>query len=378
MSEAVARPTILIVDDDPTARQVAQAILSPENYSFRQATGGEVALKMIEEQEPDLVLLDVMMPGIDGFEVCRRIRKLSPRAYLPVMLLTALDSATDLAKGLGAGADDFISKPVPRVELRARVRSMLRIRRQNLELVEQRARLEAYYQQREDVVRMLVHDLRSPVTAIQLLASTLLSQRIAFSDVQKKDVETIREEARRVGRYLEEMLIMARQEEGKLSLSLQKVILQKIAKEAIKSISPVAKARGVRIVDQFDDEPIELMADAALMRRVVDNLLTNAIKFSPAETSIEVVVTRKGEHRILEVLDEGSGVPEEARSRIFEKYEIVKMREAGGLQTGLGLPFCRMVVEAHGGMISCLARKTRGSRFRVELPENAEAAEESA
>ncbi len=359
---------ILIVDDDPTARQVAQAILSVDNYEFRQAAGGEAALAEIAEQEPDLVLLDVMMPGIDGFEVCKRIRARATRAYVPVMLLTALDSATDLAKGLNAGADDFISKPAPRIELRARVRSLLRIRRQHLELVEQRARVEGYYKQREELVRMVVHDLRSPVTAVQLIASTLLGPEHKLTPADRRDLETIREEARRVGRYLEEMLLMARQEEGRLTLSFESVDLRSVSNDTLEALRHVATARGVKLHEVFDPKPAMVSGDPALLRRVVDNLVTNAIKFSPPNTTVEVHIAPHKDRIVLDVLDEGSGVPEEARTRIFEQYEIVKMRTAGGPQTGLGLAFCRMVVEAHGGTVSCLGRKGPGSRFHVSLP----------
>jgi two-component system, sensor histidine kinase and response regulator len=359
---------ILIVDDDPTARQVAQAILSVDQYDFRQASGGEAAMEEIARDEPDLVLLDVMMPGIDGFEVCHRIRTRTTRAYVPVMLLTALDSATDLAKGLNAGADDFISKPAPRIELRARVRSLLRIRRQHLELVEQRARLEDYYKLREDLVRMVVHDLRSPVTAAQLIASTLLGPEHKLTASERRDLETVRQESRRVGRYLEEMLLLARQEEGRLRLSFETVDIKAIAKQTLAALRPVADARSVRLKEVFSPTSAAVAGDPALLRRVVDNLVTNAIKFSPANTTVELHTSTHKDHVVLEVVDEGPGVPEQARTRIFEKYEIVKMREAGGPQTGLGLAFCRMVVEAHGGSVSCLGRKGPGSRFHVSLP----------
>jgi len=359
--------TLLIVDDDPTARQVAQAILSTEEYSFRHASGGEQALQEIIDREPDLVLLDVMMPGLDGFEVCKRIRRLRTRAYLPIVMVTALDSPDDLARGLNAGADDFISKPVPRVELRARVRSLLRIRRQQLELVEQAQRLEAVNKQREDLVRMVVHDLRSPVTAIQLASSELLAQDAKLSDDQRRDLKLIRQEARRVGRYLEEMLLLARQEEGRLSLSSEPVDLTKVAHDTLRALQPVASARRVTLVERWT-QPVYVSGDAALLRRVIDNLVTNAIKFSPPDTKVEVHIAPAGEQVALDVVDEGPGVPEDARGRIFEKFEIVKMRAAGGPQTGLGLPFCRMVVEAHGGSISCLPRAPHGSRFHVLLP----------
>ena len=365
---AESPPVLLIVDDDPTARQVAQAILSPEEYAFRHAAGGETALSMIAEDEPDLVLLDVMMPGIDGFEVCRRIRARTTRGYLPIMMITALDSAKDLARGLNAGADDFISKPVPRVELRARVRSMLRIRRQHLELVEQARVLEELNNQREDLVRMVVHDLRSPVTAVQLAASALLAKEQSTPKQREDDLRLIKEEARRVGNYLEEMLLLARQEEGRLSLSFARVDLADVANETVSAATPVARARGLTIEATASEGAHEVLGDPALLRRVIDNLLTNAIKFSPADSRVQVRVGSKNKSVTLDVLDEGPGVPEHMRGRIFQKFEIVKMRAAGGPQTGLGLPFCRTVVEEHGGTITCQPRQGRGSCFHVTFP----------
>jgi two-component system sensor histidine kinase CreC len=136
----------------------------------------------------------------------------------------------------------------------------------------------------------------------------------------------------------------------------------------------VAKARNVRLREAWPQGDTRIvLGDRALLRRVADNLVTNAIKFSPGDTTVEVNVGSDGEHVRLEVLDEGPGLPEEARARIFEKYEIVKMRAAGGPQTGLGLPFCRMVTEAHGGHITCLPRQQGGSLFQVSLPASLEA-----
>jgi len=359
-------PLLLIVDDDATARQVAQAFLSREGYTFRHAAGGEAALSSVEEQEPDLILLDVMMPGIDGFEVCRLIRQRNTQAYLPIIMLTALDNPNEVAKGLDAGADDFITKPARRLELRARVRSMLRIRQQHMAIVQQANQLEELNNQREDLVRMVVHDLRSPVTAVQLAASALLANEAVARADTDGDLTLIKEEARRVGNYLEEILLLARKEEGRLSLSFSRVDLSELTRETIHALMPVAKARKQRIVlEPAPQGAAVILGDAALLRRVVDNLLTNGIKFSPPESLIEVLVSVQGGQVALDVLDEGPGVPEHMRKRIFEKYEIVKVRAAGGPQTGLGLAFSRTVVEAHGGYISCLPREGKGSQFHV-------------
>jgi signal transduction histidine kinase len=165
------------------------------------------------------------------------------------------------------------------------------------------------------------------------------------------------------------MLLLARQEEGRLTLSFARVDLYAMAKETIHAVKPVAKARGLRIQLANEPEtPIIVLGDRALLRRLIDNMLTNAIKFSPSKTEINVELGVNGTDATLDVDDEGPGVPEEMRKRIFEKFEIVKMRAAGGPQTGLGLAFCRTVVEAHGGYITCLPRSGRGARFRVTLP----------
>ncbi|HQB46101.1 MAG TPA: response regulator, partial [Polyangiaceae bacterium] len=299
-------PLLLIVDDDATARQVAQAFLSREGYTFRHAAGGEAALSSVEEQEPDLILLDVMMPGIDGFEVCRLIRQRNTQAYLPIIMLTALDNPNEVAKGLDAGADDFITKPARRLELRARVRSMLRIRQQHMAIVQQANQLEELNNQREDLVRMVVHDLRSPVTAVQLAASALLANEAVARADTDGDLTLIKEEARRVGNYLEEILLLARKEEGRLSLSFSRVDLSELTRETIHALMPVAKARKQRIVlEPAPQGAAVILGDAALLRRVVDNLLTNGIKFSPPESLIEVRVSVQGGQVALDVLDEG-------------------------------------------------------------------------
>jgi len=359
--------TILIVDDEPSARDTLEALLWSEGYELAFAASGQEALDRLEDLKPDVILLDVMMPGMNGFEVCQRLKANEQWRPIPVILITALDSKEDLVRGLDAGADDFLHKPVNGPELRARVRSMLRIKRQHDEL-------EATLRLREDLSNMIVHDMRSPLASI-LLHSQLLAMKVASPDVSKH-TETIRAEAQRLDSFINDILMLAKMEHGQLILSRSPVDVNQIALEAEKGYSAIAQSRQINLVVDLPEESQRVSLDANLFRRVLDNLLSNALKFSPAGSTVTLRITYprartasepQAPHVRIQVLDEGPGIPEEHRQRIFNQFEIVALRQRQIPQIGLGLAFCKMVIEAHGGRIFVEANEPKGSVFTIEI-----------
>ena len=355
---------ILIVDDEPSARDTLEALLFREGYDLAFAASGHEALHHLEDLVPDVILLDVMMPNMDGFEVCQHLKSDKQWRHIPIILVTALDSKQDLVRGLDAGADDFLHKPVNATELRARVRSMLRIKKQYDEL-------KATMQLREDLSRMIVHDMRNPLASIMLYGH-LLRRKITSPDVSKY-VETVTSEAQRLNSFIDDILTLAKMEHGKLILNRSPIDVNHFVLEIQRSHRDVAEAQGIDLAVDLPKESQLVCLDANLFQRTLDNLITNALKFSPKESvvTIRVEYTPISESHSpgirIAVLDQGPGIPEEFRERIFDQFEIIKAKEKGISQVGLGLAFCKMAVEAHAGRIWVGANEPVGSVFTVEI-----------
>jgi two-component system sensor histidine kinase/response regulator len=358
------KPRILVVDDEPSAQATIEALLFREEYDLIFLASGQEALARMGEVNPDVVLLDVMMPGMDGLEVCRRLKADERWRHVPVIMVTALDSKQDLARGLGAGADDFLHKPVNGIELRARVRSMLRIKTQFDEL-------QATLRLREDLADMIVHDLRNPLTVISLRSSLLRKKLDDPNDL--KSVDDIRAQARRLDTLLNDLLAQAKMREGKLLLSRSAVDVNQLVRETAEAQGAVARSGRIELTTDLPSETRFVSLDANLFRRVLDNLLSNALKFSPPGSAVALRVDYPPGGAAaqpfvrIQVLDEGPGIPEEHRQRIFERYEIVRLKRKNVPQVGLGLAFCKMAVEAHGGQISVTDNEPKGSIFTVLL-----------
>jgi two-component system sensor histidine kinase/response regulator len=365
-----ARARVLIVDDESSARDTLEMLLTKEDYELAFASSGHEALARLKvlAPGPDVILLDVMMPGLDGFEVCRRIKAHEEWRHTPVILVTALDSRDDLVRGLDAGADEFLPKPVNGPELRARVRSMLRIKRQF-------DQLQAMMQLREELSHLIVHDMRSPLTVILM---TLFAVREAITDPQGLEyVDTVEAETRRLDAFMNDMLMLAKMEENRLILNRTPVDVSALVEMVREAYNAVAKSRGIDLVAELPcQEARQVSLDASLFRRVLDNLLSNALKFSPPDSRItlrvEFLEEEEGQQLAgplvrVQVIDEGPGIAEEHRARIFDKFEIVSLRKGNIRQVGLGLAFCRMAVEAHGGRMFVDANEPQGSIFTVEI-----------
>lgn len=370
VSQRQAQPKILIADDEVTARDTLEALLDQESYDlFFAANGGEL-LACLEEGEADVILLDVMMPGMNGFEICQYLKADKHWQHIPIILITALNSKEEMVRGLDAGADEFISKPVEGFELRARVRSMLRIRQQY-------DQLKATMQSREDLAHMLVHDMRVPLTAIIGYTSLLLMIGNEFSPKSLEKIERINRQAARLHMFVDDLLAMAKMERGELILNRTRVDLISLLQEVERDHRNMA---GLKQVDFVVDLPEAMEGqswlDATLLQRVVDNLLSNAFKFSTAGDTVTLRVeypqvndaTSSSKPAIrIKVFDEGPGISRQDRERIFDKFEVVTLRRDNLSQVGLGLAFCKFVVEAHGGRIWVEANQPQGSVFIVEI-----------
>jgi signal transduction histidine kinase len=357
------RPKILIVDDDASIRHNMVEILKPSQYDIRLFDQGQPLLDELPEASPDLMILDVMLPDMNGFELCRQI-KADPRyQHIPIILITAMDGKEVLANGVDAGADDFLHKPVSKLELRARVQSMLRIKRQYDEL-------EGTLKMREELSNMIVHDMSSPIISV-LLHATLMDEKVNDPEL-KKHLDMIKAGADRLDSFVNDLLMAAKMEQSKFLLNYAPTDINQLALDAKKHFSIIAQSKGIQLHFELPEPPLEAIVDSNLLRRVIGNLLANALQYSPSATTVilhlkALRVDERGNHFQLSVMDEGPGIPEEYRERVFEKFEVVDLKRKGVPQIGLGLTFCKMVADAHGGKIFVKANQPQGSCFVVEI-----------
>ena len=304
------------------------------------------------------------MPGMDGFETCQALKKNPSTAHIPTILVTALDSYEDISRGLDSGADEFISKPPNRRELKARVRSMLRIKHQYDDL-------KNTMKLREDLGNLIVHDMRSPLNIIIGHGEMLLNAP-GMPETLVRRVEKINEQAEKLNKFIEEMLMIAQMEQGRIFLNRSLVNINQIVEGVVVEHSVIAEARSLKLGVELPPLICHAQVDDRLIARVLDNLLSNAFKYSPPASQVTVRMTLVEHDELpfirVQVIDQGPGISDDYKSEVFDKFKVVALKKAGVTQVGLGLFFCRLVVEAHQGKIWVENNVPLGSIFNFEIP----------
>lgn len=359
---------ICIVDDNQLAREIIIEQLSLEPYHVDQVASGIELLDKFDTLNPDVILMDVMMPQMSGYDVCHAIKQDANRKHTPIILVTALNGREDVIKGLESGADEFLSKPVNGSELRARVRTMLRIKNQY-------DSMQTLMQLREDLAQMLIHDMRNPLT-VATLYNNIMLRRDQLPPRDKEYALQLRDSLRQLTGFLDEILTVARMEQGMLKLDRSPEDVNKLLTTVAKSHQDLAQLQGVALLLDLPETHSLVPLDAPLFKRVMDNLLSNAFKYAPENSQVTVRLRYRMEddtavhpttRLCLQVIDEGPGIAPENYERIFNKFEVVALKKAGQVQVGLGLAFCKLVVEAHGGCIFASSNSPTGAIFTIEL-----------
>jgi two-component system, sensor histidine kinase and response regulator len=373
------KPILLIVDDEERNIRLLKAMLMARNFDLREATQGEEALRIVSETSPDLILLDVMMPRMDGFEVCRRLKQDEKTKVIPIIMVTALAEKQHRLKALEVGADDFISKPVDHMELTVRVKSLLRIKSyqdelQNhlREIVSKNAKLEELEKTRDGLAHMIIHDLRNPLTAISTYTQLLMMGEDASED-QKPKMERCLYYCKELDRMIQNLLDIGRMEEGKLTLQREVTDIRSLFDEVSDHFRIEGEERKISLEFCQDEIVPAVSIDRDLMKRVLANLLNNALRHTPKGGKIEIstVLSPNLEDLCIAVRDTGVGLPPEYHQKIFDKFEQVQLKSEKGVggSSGLGLTFCKMAVEAHGGKIWVESEGTgKGCTFCVQIP----------
>lgn len=365
---------ILVVDDAPDNVLLVRAILEDEGYEISSADNGFSALAHIEKSPPDVVLLDVMMPEMDGYEVTQRIRQNAKLPFMPILLITAHDQAS-LVKGLDMGADDFIRKPFEIDELLARVRSLLRLKHSV-------DKYDLIALQREDFVSRLAHDLRTPLVAADRMLS--LMQQGALGEISPPmwdALGTMIRSNQNLIKIVNMLLEVYRYEAGRKTLSFSTLDLQQLLSDVVEELATLAAVKNLTINlgadgDINNSKIKKLRGDRLELNRLFTNLIGNAIKFTDTGTiNIFMRVNnssfdnkndqKKPSSITVEIQDTGPGISPDQQAKLFERFGPGTHKRSG---TGLGLHLCRQIVEAHHGTIEVKSELGKGSLFTVRLP----------
>jgi signal transduction histidine kinase len=371
-------PLILVADDVPANVELLFDQLHVLGFRAIPAYDGPSALRACFESKPDLCILDVSMPAGDlgcddrstGFEVCRRIKRDPRTKNIPVIFVTALNDTTDRVKAIEAGGDDFLTKPHNRLVLGARVRSLLKLKAATDALEESLRKQRELQKMRDDLMKMIVHDLKTPLTSVLATMEMLLDGDFGSLVVeQRKAVGDAESKAEDLLALINDVLEVSRIEEAELTLDLQPIAPAALLTEIEHEWEVRFQQEGAQAtVDVADDAPV-FEADKELLKRVLNNLVQNAVTHSAQAVKIEFKAQKDADGVLFTISDNGPGIPPQYHEVIFRKFERVKTQGVPRTRSsGLGLAFCKLVVDAHGGRIWVQSAEGQGSAFHFTLP----------
>ncbi len=367
-SQTPAPPAVVaIVDDERENLNVLEALLSHAGYRTVLFPRGELALASFHDEPPDIILLDIRMPGMDGYELCRRLKADAALAPIPVIFISALTATEDITAGFSCGGVDYIAKPFREQEVLSRVRTHLALRQAYVSLAAQHARQHALEHHRDTLVHMLVHDLRSPlqILLLRLEIITAAGDKTMTADTLANLHGAIHC-TQLLGRMVSTAIDLSRMEDEGIHLNPQPVTVRELfAAARVQSLSPGS----TRVTEQIAGACPRLLCDAEVTARILANLLANALKYSPRDSGIELGAEPAAGGVRVWVRDQGPGIPAEHQRRIFEKFGTLDQPTDKRMpSTGLGLAFCKLAVEAQGGAIGVESGPGGGSTFWVTLP----------
>ncbi len=363
---------VLIVDDMPDNLNILMIFLKTQGYQVFQSKNGEKALEIAYQERPDIILLDVMMPGIDGFETCRRLKESEITKHIPVIFMTALSDTEHKIKGFEIGAVDYIGKPFQYQEVLARVKTHVTFYQQRKEIEALREQDRIYYenlsQVKDELMRTASHDLKSPLGNI-MTSIFLLQDHISTDDEQGQLlIQTVQRGADRMLNLITELLDVARIEAG-YDLNQSDVNICYLLQQMIQEHRATAGEKQITLTCQCEQTDITLHIDEPLMSRALQNLISNAVKYTPEGGQVTVIAHTTDDNVELKVIDTGLGIPEDALPQLFDKfYRVNNARHLKENGTGLGLNIVQTIVEQHAGTIQVESILGEGSTFTIALP----------
>lgn len=365
--ETPAVPKVLFVDDVEDNLDLLQFALKKKPIDMYRASSGMECLKLAESIALDLIVLDIQMPGMDGFETLRQLRASPKTTKIPVIFLTAAkDDPHSIAEGILLGADEYLTKPIDIEELLARIRSIHKVTLMQRELERVKSQFTA----------MLVHDLRNPLTVVMGSIEHLLTQYNEGAVVDKDSIGifgNILSSSRSMLNLVNDLLDLSKYSEGQMNLEKKALTIHEVVEESLTFISLQFKQKHISIALELADDLPKIDADQSKLEQLMNNLLSNAFKFTPGGGTVTIRAERDSEMPDdfikVSVSDTGIGISKEELPLLFEQYRQTSSAKRTIVKgTGLGLAICKLIVQAHGGTIGVLSEVDSGTTFYFTLP----------
>lgn len=366
-------PTILVADDAPADIGILSEELERQNFSVRVVTSGAMVVETIQSAAPDLILLSIRLPDMDGYAVCHWLKSQMEFASIPVIFLIPYNATDDRVRIFQAGGVDYITKPLRLLEAITRINSHITLINQQRAL-QQRLQHEVEYLERlnnvkVELIRSTTHDLRNPMTSILLAVEALRLEKSRSGEKRQQLFMDIEQAVGRMQELLKHVVDTARLETG-FALDLQRTNLNVLLNDCVQSFSAIAAERKQTIEFHQPNQSIVALVDAVLLHEAVDNLLANALKYSPPESRIAVNLAKQGKVISVQITDSGLGIPPEDIPNLFERFHRVQRPEHLAVEgTGVGLATVKSIVEQHHGEVRVDSELGKGSTFTITLPQ---------
>lgn len=361
--------SVLIVDDNIKNLKVLADILREKKYKVAMVKDGRSALEFIARKQPDIVLLDIMMPGMNGFEVCRQMKAEDLMKNIPVIFISALSDSSDKVKAFEAGGVDYVTKPFRKEEIFARVNVHLKLKYAREELLRANELLRAANATKDRLFSVIAHDLRSPLASLNQTIDMMVTHSELFDEERRTAfMSELRVSAERICLLLEDLLYWARGQQGETVCRPSELDIAELAERSIRLLSPAAQAKSIRLHSEIKN-PVTVFADRDMIMTVIRNLISNALKFTPERGEIRISAVSDGKTAEISVADTGVGISKDNINRLFrsdEAFTTSGIRNEKGL--GFGLMLCKEFAEKNRGKIWALSTEGTGSVFVFTLP----------
>ena len=362
---------LLVVDDVQTNVLLLKALLGKEGYGILVANNGQEALEVIRNENPDLILLDVMMPGMDGFEVAERLKSEEFRCEIPIIFLTALDDTQSIVNGFKLGVGDFISKPFRKEELMVRIKHQLSLVAARRIIEEKIEELRKTIAGRDKMYSVIAHDLRSPMASMKMLLNTIMMS--VEKDKIDPDIfdmlEMSNKTSEEVFSLLDNLLKWTKSQLGKLTVIPQKLDISGLADGVVEVMNSVAEVKHIKLI-RTDHESFFVYVDIEMIKSILRNLISNAVKFSNPDSEIKVGIKAEDGKVIVSVTDSGKGIKKEYQHKLLKDSTHFTTYGTNSEEgSGLGLLLCRDFARKNGGELWFESEENLGSVFSFSLPQ---------
>ena len=362
---------LLVVDDVQTNVLLLKALLGKEGYGILVANNGQEALEVIRNENPDLILLDVMMPGMDGFEVAERLKSEEFRCEIPIIFLTALDDTQSIVNGFKLGVGDFISKPFRKEELMVRIKHQLSLVAARRIIEEKNEELRKTIAGRDKMYSVIAHDLRSPMASMKMLLNTIMMS--VEKDKIDPDIfdmlEMSNKTSEEVFSLLDNLLKWTKSQLGKLTVIPQKLDISGLADGVVEVMNSVAEVKHIKLI-RTDHEFFFVYVDIEMIKSILRNLISNAVKFSNPDSEIKVGIKAEDGKVIVSVTDSGKGIKKEDQHKLLKDSTHFTTYGTNSEEgSGLGLLLCRDFARKNGGELWFESEENLGSVFSFSLPQ---------